>query len=83
MAIAKRKTVIDGQVIDKGEELPDLGSWVATDIGESGRNIRHYEGLHTDVGKLPHYVSTGSSAFCVDTGDYYKYEKTTDTWYQM
>ena len=48
-------------------------------------NIRNYEGLSADIDKLPHYenLSTGSSALCIDTGDWYKYEKSTDTWYKI
>lgn len=30
-------------------------------------NIRSYEGLSSDISKLPHYVGTGSSALCLDT----------------
>lgn len=70
----------DGQVYDSQDEVWDLGSFVATSV--KGK-IRNYEGLSKDVGKLPHYVATGSSALCLDTGDYYKYEKSTDTWYMI
>lgn len=80
MAVAENMTVIDGQIYEKGDTLPDLGSWVA--IGVDG-NMRHYQGLSADVSKLPHYVSDGSSAICLDTGDYYKYMKSTDTWYKL
>lgn len=80
--IANGPTIYDGQYYQKGEEIPDLGSFVATSING---NIRNYEGLSGDVSKLPKYdnLSTGSSAFCVDTGDLYKYEKTTKTWYKL
>lgn len=78
--IAQTNTVIDGQVYKKGEEIWDLGSFVATDVDG---NIRSYEGLSKDISKLPHYVETGSSALCLDTGDYYKYHKETDTWYLL
>lgn len=72
----------DGQTYYPGDEIPDLGSFIATSV--SGQ-IRNYEGLSSDVSKLPKYdnLSTGSSAFCVDTGDLYKYEKTTKTWYKL
>lgn len=46
-------------------------------------NIRSYEGLSSDISKLPHYVGTGSSALCLDTGDYYKFHKETDQWYKL
>lgn len=80
--IASGPTTYDGHFYQKGEEIPDLGSFVATTT--SGQ-IRNYEGLSVDVAKLPKYddLGTGSSAFCVDTGDLYKYEKTTKTWYKL
>lgn len=45
----------------------------------------NYELLSTDVGKLPtsDNLMTGSSAYCIDTGDYYKYEATTKQWYKQ
>lgn len=68
----------DGQFYAKGSEIWELGSWVATEVLGS---TRHYKGLSVDVQKLPHYVGTGSTAECIDTGDMYKFEKTTDRWY--
>lgn len=78
---AETLTKVDGQTYKPGEEIWDLGSFVATSVqGE----IRNYEGLSKDApAKLPLYVETGSSAFCVDTGDYYKFEKSTKTWYKL
>lgn len=73
--------IYDGQKYESKEDIWDLGSFVCT---SNEQNVRHYEGLSKDVpDKLPHYVDTGSSALCVDTGDFYKYEKTTDTWYKL
>lgn len=69
----------DGQKYEPGSEVPDMGSIRCV---EANGNIRQYEGLSKDVGKLPHYVETGSSCLMVDNGDYYKYEKTTDKWYK-
>lgn len=80
MATADRTMMIDGQLYHKGDEIPDIGSWVAVSV-DGG--IRNYNGLSADVSKLPHYVDTGSSAMCLDTGDYYKFHKPTDTWYKM
>lgn len=79
---AETNVVIDGQFYKQGDEIWDLGSFVATSV--DGK-IRGYEGLSSDVQKLPKYddLQTGSSAFCVDTGDLYKYEKTTKTWYKL
>ena len=47
--------------------------------------LRGYELLSNDVGKLPTSddLMTGSSAYCIDTGDYYKYEVTTKQWYKQ
>lgn len=47
--------------------------------------LRGYELLSTDVDKLPtsDNLMTGSSAYCIDTGDYYKYEATTKQWYKQ
>lgn len=79
---AETNVVIDGQFYKQGDEIWDLGSFVSTSV--SGQ-IRNYEGLSSDVSKLPKYddLQTGSSAFCIDTGDLYKYEKTTKTWYKL
>ena len=77
---ADHTIIFDGQTIKPGEEIPDLGSFVAT---EAKGNIRHYEGLSADVSKLPKYVDTGSSALCLDTGQYYKFHKDTQMWYEL
>ena len=47
--------------------------------------LRDYELLSNDFGKLPtsDNLMTGSSAYCIDTGDYYKYEATTKQWYKQ
>lgn len=78
---AQSNTVVDGQVYKKGEEIWDLGSFVATSING---NIRNYEGLSKDIGKLPKYddLGTGSSATCIDTVQIFKYEATSKTWYE-
>lgn len=86
--MVETKTVFDGQIYNPGDSLPDLGSWVCTKVDKNGNgeyNIRNYEGLSADVSKLPKYenLGTGSSAFCSDTGDFYKYEKSTKTWYKI
>lgn len=72
----------DGHTYEAGQEIPDLGSFVATSVNGL---IRNYEGLSTDVSKLPKYddLGTGSSAFCLDNGDFYKYESTTKKWYKV
>lgn len=65
-----------------GKEVLDLGSFVVTSVdGE----IQNYEGLSKDIGKLPksEELATGISALCLDTGQLFKYEKTTKTWYEL
>lgn len=74
------RTTIDGKTYEPGEEIWDLGSLTCV---EAHGMARSYEGLNKDLDKLPHYVQTGSSCLMVDTGQYYKYEKTTDTWYEL
>lgn len=80
---AETATAVDGQEYRSGEEIWDLGSLVC--VENPIRGVRHYEGLSKDIDKLPHYkdLSTGSSCLMLDTGDYYKYEKSTDTWYKL
>lgn len=52
---------------------------------EANEQVRHYEGLSKDFGQLKKYdeLDTGSSFLAIDTGDYYKYEETTKTWYKL
>lgn len=78
---AEYTQIIDGHEYKPGEEIWDLGSWVAVDSHPGLR--REYRGLSTDAAKLPHYVSDGSSALCLDTGDLYMFLKSTDTWYKL
>lgn len=66
--------------------MTDTGSWVLV-----GRYLLPYTregreswcGLSTDFEKLPHTGTTGSTAYCIDTGKRYMFEKTTDTWYPV
>lgn len=49
-------------------------------------NHKMFMGLSDDVSLLPNEMQntiTGSSAFCVDTGELYLYEESTKTWYQV
>lgn len=80
--IASNTTGYDGQIYEKGEEIWDLGSFQCTDTDGLKRS---YEGLSADISKLPKYdnLGTGSSALCLDTGDYYKYHAPTKTWYKL
>lgn len=80
--IADGNVTYDGQFYKKGEEIWELGSFVATSIEG---NIRNYEGLSKDINKLPKYdnLMTGSTAFCIDTSQLFEYEATTKTWYEL
>ena len=79
--VADKCMCVDGQRYEAGQESHDLGSFVCIEVDGL---IRHYDGLSADApAKLPHYVATGSSALCLDTGDYYKFHKGTDTWYKL
>lgn len=80
MAKAEYAMSYDGVFYKKGEELPDLGSWECVECNGMKRD---YEGLSKDLGKLPHYVDTGSSALCLDTSELYEVHKGTDTWYRL
>lgn len=53
---------------------------------EVAGNHKTFMGLSSDVTLLPNEMEntiTGSTAFCVDTGEVYFYEETTKTWYQV
>ena len=84
MAKATCTVIVDGQTYHAGEEIHDLGSWECTAIKEAPNGeLRHYEGLATDLSKLPHYVPTGSSAYCYDTMKTYKFNSFTNQWYDV
>lgn len=85
MAKAINDIIIDRQLYKAGEDIWDLGSWQCVRVTKSpnGGEIRHYEGVATDLSKLPHYVATGSSAYCLDNKKTYKFNKVTDQWYDV
>ena len=72
----------DGQTYEPGQNVPDMGSVVCTSY--SGK-VRDYELLSKDLDKLPKYddLGTGSSAYVIDTAEFYKYESTTKMWYKQ
>lgn len=83
MAVADRVMVVDGQTYYPGDTIPDLGSLVCV---EAVGNKRDYEGLLSDVSKLPHYVDSGSSALLYDGNgntEVYEFHKPTDKWYKL
>lgn len=73
----------DGQLYKDDEVIWDLGSFECVDKEDS--NQRNYEGLSVDIDKLPKYdnLEAGSTAFCLDTGDFYKYHAKSKTWYKV
>ena len=75
--------VVDGQMYKDEEQVHDLGSFEC--VATEGKNKRSYEGLSADVNKLPTYddLEAGSTALCLDTGDFYKYHAKSKTWYKM
>lgn len=70
----------DGQLYKLGDEIPDLGSLVAT---STDGNIRNYEGLYADRYKLPKYdnLATGSSVFFSDNLQIGKYVASEKKWH--
>ena len=53
---------------------------------EVAGNHKMFMGLSSDVTLLPNEMEntiTGSTAFCVDTGEVYFYEESSKTWYQV
>lgn len=88
MATTNKDIYIDGILYKAGEEIPDLGSITCVD---SFKNVRNYQGLSADASKLPRandkyteaVLGTGSSCLMVDTADFYKYQRSTDTWYKF
>lgn len=78
---ADRNIIYDGQHYKEGEEIWDLGSFDCVEVEGSKR---HYLGLSSDAPmKLPKYdnLGTGSTARCLDNGDYYEYHAPTKEWY--
>ncbi len=76
--------VVDGQQYQDDEQVWDLGSFECIDKQDT--NQRNYEGLSVDApGKLPKYdnLEAGSTALCIDNGDFYKYHAKTKTWYKQ
>lgn len=78
--IANGPTTQDGQYYEKGQEIPDLGSLVATNVEGQKRD---YEGLYEDRYKLPKYddLATGSSVFFSDNFQLGKYVASEKKWH--
>ena len=80
MAKATHRQVIDGQVYNVGDDLPEYGSlrFVALENG-----IATIEGNIADVGKLPTWVKQGSQAYFVDTQEVYKFDEANSQWVEQ
>ena len=72
----------DGHFYAKHDDIPDLGSWEC--VSAEG-HVRNYQGLSSDVAKLPKYedLGAGSTAMCLDSGDLYLYHAKSKTWYKQ
>jgi len=53
-------------------------------------NISEFYGLKSDVVNLPingtgnaKYITTASTFFCIDTGDIWMFEESSNKWYQI
>lgn len=75
--------------IDEHDNVTDLGSWVCAGVKRDhtygDKQFREYFGLSTDIAKLPKYddLATGSTAYCVDNGNLYMYNATSQTWVEQ
>lgn len=78
--------IVDGQSYKSYDEIPDFGSIVCVAADEETPNRRCYEGLLSDVDKLPHYVDSGSSALLYDGAgntEVYHFLKEEDQWFKL
>lgn len=80
MAKATYRTVIDGQVYNVGDDLPEYGS---LKIVARLDGIVEIEGNSSDIAKLPTWVKQGSQAYFVDTQALYKFDETNKTWVEQ
>lgn len=80
MAKATYRTVIDGQVYNVGDDLPEYGSLKVV-AREDGRV--EIEGNSADIAKLPTWAKQGSQAYFVDTQALYKFDETNKTWVEQ
>ena len=66
--------------------MEDTASWVLVSRMWSPYKkalIEKWRGLSRDMDKLPCTGDTGSTAYCIDTGEEYMFEKTTGAWYSV
>lgn len=79
MATATYRQVIDGEVYEVGDTLPEMGSLKVLENNLS--KVIYVEGLKADADKLPTWAADGSKALFTDTGELYT--KTNGTWGEM
>ena len=76
---AEYRQVIDGQVYEVGDDLPDYGSIKILESPPT--KIIYGEGLVADVSKLPTWVADGSKVLFTDTNEVYSH--TNGSWIKM
>ena len=76
---ATYRQVIDGQVYNVGDDLPDYGSIKILESPPT--KVIYAEGLIADLSKLPTWISEGSKVLFVDTNEVYSY--TAGQWRKM
>lgn len=72
----------DGQKYEKKEDIPDIGGFDCTN--HYGENVRSYVGLSSGIEKFKAnvtYAGNGSTALCVDNGNYYMFFD--GSWYKL
>ena len=80
MAKATYRTVIDGQVYNVGDDLPEYGSLRIVTLKDGRAEI---EGNSSDVAKLPTWVKQGSQAYFVDNQKVYKFDEANTQWVEQ
>lgn len=71
MAKATYRMVVNGLVVNVGDDIPELGSLVFVEGGYN--KVSFIEGYAKDVSKLPTWVAPGSQATILDNGKIYKF----------
>lgn len=74
---ATHRTVINGQVYNVGDDLPDYGS---LRFIENKDNVVQIQGLFEDFSKLPTWCRAGSSAYFIDTQAVYIFDEANSEW---
>ena len=80
MAKATYRQVINGQVYNVGDDLPEYGSLRFVCLKDGRSEI---EGNAADISKLPTWVKQGSSAYFVDTKQVFKFDEANSQWVEQ